>query len=328
MPLEIREDGLKYINIYKKLSQIYRIVIGLKTEKGEGALEKVILHCPMNISRAFSRLISEFIQKEYSGGGSEFEVYDEPHRLGSEDSLLASVREGCPPALYIGHATDFGRLSASEITASFEPIPDLPLAESLQKLGFKNEHSYFHPFTIIPFGVIYNKELAGEKRPESWQDFQDPIYYGRIRIPDRQRTISRVLVGTMKTLYPDTCEKFIANCVFHGSPIEVVNAVDQGKYHYGMVNIAFSRFSRFNNTAIMWIKEGSFCMPLVIAIGKGKSELVGRIVAYILSSKVQDFFALQGFIPAVSGEIPAVLQKDDLQLIWKGWDDFLKATAG
>ena len=125
-------------------------------------MEKVLLHCPMNISRAFSNLISQFIQTEYYGSDAEFEVYDEPHRLGSEDTLLNSVKEGRPPALYIGHATDFGRLSAAEISASFELIPDLPLAESLQKLGFKDNHNYFHPFTIIPFGVIYNKDLMGK----------------------------------------------------------------------------------------------------------------------------------------------------------------------
>lgn len=290
-------------------------------------MEKVLLHCPMNISRAFSNLIREFIQTDYSDSNTEFEVYDEPHRLGSEDTLLASVKVGRPPALYIGHATDFGRLSAPEISANFEPIPDLPLAESLQRLGFKHNHNYFHPFTIIPFGVIYNKNLVVEKHPLSWQDFQDPVYSGKIRIPDRQRTISRVLTGTMKTLYPDTYEKFINNCVFQGSPIDVVNAVDQGEYHYGMVNVAFSRFSRLKNTGIMWIKEGAFCMPQVIAVGKGKRELVGKIIDYIFSPPIQDFFTLQGFIPAVSGEIPAVLQKDDLHLIWKGWEAFLKATA-
>ena len=290
-------------------------------------MEKVFLHCPMNMSRALSNLISEFIQTEYSGSGYEFEVHDEPHRLGGEDTLLTSVKEGRPPALYIGHATDFGRLSATEISASFELIPDLPLAESLQKLGFKDNHNYFHPFTIIPFGVIYNKNLVGEQRPVSWQDFQESVYFEKILIPDQQRTISRVLIGTMKILYPDTYEKFIANCIFRGSPIDVVNAVDQGEYHYGMVNIAFSRFSRLKNTGIMWIEEGAFCMPQVVAVGKGKRELVGKIIDYIFSPAVQDFFTLQGFIPAVSGEIPAVLQKDDLHLIWKGWEAFLKATA-
>ena len=288
-------------------------------------MEKILLHCPMNISRAFSNMIREFVQKEYSG--SDFEVYDEPHRLGSEETLLKSVKKGQPPALYIGHATDFGRLSEKEINSSFEQVLDLPLSENLEKSGFKDSNHFFHPFTIIPFAVICNKGLVGNERPVKWQDFQDPAYCGKIRIPDRERTISRVLVGAMKILYPDTYEKFITNCFFEGSPIDVVNSVDQGEYHYGMVNVAFSRFSRLKNTSILWIDEGAFCMPQVIAIGKGKRELVEKIVDYIFSPPVQDFFALQGFIPAVSGEIPAILHNDNLRLIWNGWEDFLKVTA-
>ena len=288
-------------------------------------MEKVLLHCPMNISRAFSNMIKEFVRKEDSG--TEFEIYDEPHRLGGENTLLESVKEGRPPALYIGHATDFGRLSEQEISSSFEQISGLPLGENLQKLGFEDPCHYFHPFTVIPFGVIYNKNLVGEKRPVSWQDFQDPVYSGKIRIPDRERTISRVLVGAMKIFYPDNFEKFINNCVFQGSPIDVVNAVDQGEYHYGMVNIAFSRFSRLKNTDIMWVKEGALCMPQVLAVGKGKRRLVEKIIGYILSPPVQEFLALQGFIPAVSGAIPAILQKDDLHLIWEGWGEFLRVTA-
>jgi hypothetical protein len=61
-------------------------------------VERIILHCPMNISRAFSNMIGEFIQKEYSGCGTEFDIYDEPHRLGSEDTLLTIVEKGMPPA--------------------------------------------------------------------------------------------------------------------------------------------------------------------------------------------------------------------------------------
>ena len=290
-------------------------------------MERIILHCPMNISRAFSNMIGEFIQKEYSGCGTEFDIYDEPHRLGSEDTLLTIVEKGMPPALYIGHATDFGRLSEQDVRNSFEEIPGLPLGEQLQSQGFRDQRCRFHPITIIPFGVIYNKNLVGERRPVIWQDFQDPVYSGKIRIPDSERTISRILVGAMKKYYPDTYQNFIDNCVFQGSPIEVVTAVDQGDYHYGMVNIAFSRVSRHKNTGILWIKEGAFCMPQVIAIGKGKGELVEKIVDYILSPVIQDFFAMQGFIPAATGEIPALLQKDDLHLIWMGWDEFLRMTV-
>lgn len=290
-------------------------------------MEKIIMHCPMNISRAFSNLIREFIREEFSATDPAFEVYDEPHRLGSEDTLLTSVKESRPPALYIGHATDFGRLSAQALANNFEPLPDLPLGRYLRERGFEYERRYFHPITVIPFGVIYNKNLVGKAPPLSWQDFQQPRHFQKVRLPDRQRTISRVLAGAMKLLYPNGHADFMANCVFQGSPIEVVDSVDRGEYHYGMVNIAFSRLSRLKNTQILWLKEGSFCMPQVVAVGKGKQEAAGKIIDHILSPAVQDFFALQGFIPAVSGEIPAVLQKDDLHLIWEGWEAFFKATV-
>ncbi len=290
-------------------------------------MNKVIMHCPMNISRTFSNLIREFIGEKVQTEDSKWDVYDEPHRLGDEDALLASIAKGQPPALYIGHATDFGRLSKIELADNFEPLPNLPLGKYLRDRGFAYEEGYFHPITIIPFGVIYNKELVSKGLPDSWQELQDPFYSQKILLPDRERTISRVLAGTMRLIYPDGYAAFMKNCVFQGSPIDVVNAVDRGEYHYGMVNIAFSRLSRLKNTQILWLKEGSFCMPQVVAVGKGQQKAVSRIIDYILSPAVQDFFALQGFIPAVSGEIPAVLQKDDLNLIWKGWEAFFKATV-
>lgn len=68
-------------------------------------------------------------------------------------------------------------------------------------------------------------------------------------------------------------------------------------------------------------------MPQVIAIGKGKYDMVRDIADYIFSPPVQNFMALQGFIPAVSGEVPAILKKENLKLIWKDWESFLKSTA-
>lgn len=289
-------------------------------------MEKILMHCPINISRAFSNLINEFIQKEYPDS-QDFTIHDEPHRLNNEHTLTRWVKEGIAPSLYIGHATDFGRFSKQEITNSFDQITGLPLGKNLQEIGFEDTHHYFHPFTVIPFGVIYNKDLAGNSLPTSWSDFQTEAYNGKILIPDRERTISRVVLGTMKSLYPDTYKKFIDNCSFHGSPIDVVNSIDQGEYQYGMVNIAFSRFSRLKNTGIVWLKEGAFCMPQIVAIGKGKTEIVKKIVDYIFSPPIQDFLALQGFIPAMSGQIPEILNHEDLHLIWNGWEEFLKTTA-
>lgn len=285
------------------------------------------MHCPMNISRSFSNMLREFIQEKGDGDNDNFEVFDEPHRLEHESALLKNIRGGNTPALYIGHATDFGRLQQQEILNNFEKLPDLPLAERLKSLGFEDSRQRFHPFTVIPFGVIYNKYLVGENRVLGWEDLNNPKYHGKIRIPDRERTISKVIESAMKMNFPDSYEQFIDNCTFNGSPIDVVNSVDEGEYHYGMVNIAFSRFSRLKNTGIIWMDEGAFCMPQVIAIGKGKYDMVREIVEYIFSQHVQDFMALQGFIPAVSGEVPSILKHEELRLIWNGWENFLKSTA-
>ncbi len=271
-------------------------------------------------------MIREFIQKEY-GESRALEIYDEPHRLGQESSLLKTVREGVTPALYVGHATDFGRMQQKQVAEYFETVPDLPLGLNLKELGFQDNNRYFHPITVIPFGVIYNKNLVGKDQAEKWNDFHTPEYNGKIRLPDLERTISKVIVGAMRMKYPVTYEQFLANCFFKGSPIDVVNSVDEGEYHYGMVNVAFARFSRLKNTGMLWMEEGAFCMPQVIAVGKGKYDKVRKIVDYIFSEDIQNFFALQGFIPAVTGEVPAILHQDRLKLIWNGWEEFLRATA-
>jgi ABC-type Fe3+ transport system substrate-binding protein len=290
-------------------------------------MKKIILHCPINISRTFSNLIREYLQKEAGAGSPEFEIFDEPHRLDQESTLLKELREGRTPALYLGHATDFGRLQPQEIATYFETLPDLPLGTPLKTLGFAYPDRYFHPITVIPFGVIYNKNLAGPDLPQNWLQFQDPKYYGKIIIPDRQRTISKVVMATLRSSYPDTYEQFIAHCSFSGSPIDVVNAVDTGEYQFGMVNVAFSRFSRLKNTGIIWMEEGTLCMPQVVAVGKGQYEQVRRLIDYIFGDEIQNFFTMQGFLPTVSGEVPAVLNHDDLKLIWNGWNDFLRAVA-
>ncbi len=53
--------------------------------------------------------------------------------------LLKSIREGITPALYIGHATDFGRLGEIDILAHFEKLMELPLADNLKSLGFEDK---------------------------------------------------------------------------------------------------------------------------------------------------------------------------------------------
>lgn len=288
-------------------------------------MEKIIMHCPMNISRSIVSMVSEFIEKEYGQG--VFELVDEPHRLGSDSNLVDSVNSGNPPALYIGQAVDFGQLTEKQIAESFEVISDLPLRQELSEKGFKDSQGHLQVFTVIPFGIIYNKNLVSSF-PTKWSDFLDPSYKGRVRIPDKQRTISKVIVSSIQEMFPDEYEKFLENCCFEGSPIDVVNAVDNGEYEFGMVNIAFSRFSRHKNTRILWLSQGNYCMPLIVTVGKNKLGKVEKVVEYVFSEEIQNFLALQGFIPASPEiELPEIVKKNECNVIWMGWDKFLNSVG-
>ncbi len=286
-------------------------------------MEKIIMHCPMNISRALVSMVREFVEQEY--GQDVFTLVDEPHRLDHDSTLVSSIKSGKAPTLYIGQAVDFGELTTKEIGDSFEVMHDLPLRKELSDRGF-NGKGYLNVFTVIPFGIIFNKNNVS-RFPAKWSDFLDDYYKGRIRIPDRQRTVSKVIVFSMQEMFPKEYEKFLENCCFEGSPIDVVNAVDNGEYEFGMVNIAFSRFSRKKNTDIIWLEQGAYCMPLIVAVGKNKLGKVDKIVDYMFSKEVQNFLALQGFIPASPAvELPELLIKNNCNVIWQGWEKFLSST--
>jgi ABC-type Fe3+ transport system substrate-binding protein len=288
-------------------------------------MEKIIMHCPMNISRSIVNMVKEFVEQKY--GQNIFELVDEPHRLGNDSNLVDSVKSSNPPALYIGQAVDFGELTKQEISDSFEVINNLPLRKELSKLGFTDSQGHLQVFTVIPFGIIYNKNIVSNF-PIKWADFLDSSYKGRVRIPDKQRTISKVIVSSIQEMFPDEYEKFLENCCFEGSPIDVVNSVDNGEYEFGMVNIAFSRFSRHKNTGIIWLPQGAYCMPLIIAVGKNKLEKVEKIVEYVFSEEIQNFLALQGFIPASPTiELPELVKENKCNIIWQGWDNFLSSTG-
>lgn len=288
-------------------------------------MEKIIMHCPMNISRSIVNMVSEFVEQEYGQG--VFELVDEPHRLGSDSNLVDSVKNGNPPALYIGQAVDFGQLTEKQIADNFEMISDLPMRKELAELGFRYGQGHLQVFTVIPFGIIYNKNLVSSF-PTKWADFFDASYKGRVKLPDKQRTISKVIVSSIQEMFPDEYEKFLENCCFESSPIDVVNDVDNGEYEFGMVNIAFSRFSRHKNTRILWLPQGAYCMPLIVAVGKDKLGKVKEAVEYVFSEEVQKFLSLQGFIPASpTVELHEIVEENKCNVIWRGWDKFLSSVG-
>ncbi len=111
--------------------------------------------------------------------------------------------------------------------------------------------------------------------------------------------------------------------------MEIVTAVDEGKFSIGITNIAFARISREKNTRIIWPKEGLLCMPQVMVWSKKAPEPLLEAGDFLMSGKIQEYLAMQSFVP-VSEEIPmpSLLTENSGNLRWNGWESFLKAVRG
>ncbi|HHX86898.1 MAG TPA: ABC transporter substrate-binding protein [Firmicutes bacterium] len=117
--------------------------------------------------------------------------------------------------------------------------------------------------------------------------------------------------------------------IHKGAPIDVVSAVDEGRYPLGITNIAFARISRNKNTRLIWPRDGMFCMPQVMVWSKNANENLLEIGDFLMSKPVQEYLALQAFIPA-SPEvgIPQLFTGHSLNLRWEGWESYLNIIRG
>mgnify|MGYP001124464251 CR=1 FL=1 len=148
-------------------------------------------------------------------------------------------------------------------------------------------------------------------------------------MPDEYRMVSKIIRTFMEAHYPEKFAVFQENVVHKGAPIDVVSAVDEGRYPLGIANIAFARISRNKNTRLIWPRDGMFCMPQVMIWSKNANENLLEIGDFLMSRQVQEYLALQAFIPA-SPEValPQLFADHELNLRWEGWEHYLNIIKG
>jgi ABC-type Fe3+ transport system substrate-binding protein len=276
-------------------------------------------------------MMEEFCMQLKEKYGIDVLVETQPHRADEKSLFKSYAEKGELPDLVVGHVDDFADLTKEYITEHFQSLPDrFPLRKELDDIGFKDSEGYFHPFVIIPFATFYNQNLLTEDDiPRSWEDLLDDRWAGRILMPDEFRIVSVVIKSCMKADFPDKFDNFGKNFIHHGNPMEIVTAVDEGEYPIGITNIAFARISRNKNTRIIWPEDGLFCMPQVMVWSKKAPEPLFEAGSFLMSPKVQEYLALQSFIP-VSKDVPMplLITKNNCSMRWKGWDTFLKIVKG
>jgi ABC-type Fe3+ transport system substrate-binding protein len=291
----------------------------------------VLLHCPLNISRSLGKMMEEFCRPLQEKHKIEIQIQVQPHRS-SEESLFKSYFEKDDlPDLTVGQVDDFANLPAGYLSAHFRSLPGrYPVRQELADIGFTDVNGYFHPFVIIPFAIFYNQNLLEEKDlPRTWKDLLDTRWQRQILMPDDSRMVSVIIKSFMEADFPDDFSNFKANVIHQGSPVEVVNAVDEGKYPLGITNIAFARISSQKNIRIIWPQDGLFCMPQVMVWSQKAAEPLLEIGDFLMSRPVQEYLAMQSFVP-VSPDVPlpALISDHNCSLRWKGWESFLNVVKG
>ncbi len=293
-------------------------------------MARVLVHLPLNISRAIEEMLKDFGRgmKQKYGIGLE---------IANLHKCLAAGGQGrnwdleSLPDLLIGNANYILRLAGNNLAEHVRPLAGrFSLRPELVRAGFADSQGYFHPFTIVPFAIFYNPQVVKEEElPRVWADLLDIAWRGRILMPAEHHMAPKMIRALMQAYYPEKAAALEQNMVFAGAPINVVNAVDEGHYPLGITNVTFARVSRNKNISMLWPEDGLFCMPLVMVWHKKADDRLLAIGDYLLSDRVQEYLALQTFVP-VSGAVhtPTALVEKNFNLIWGGWDDFINILRG
>lgn len=294
-------------------------------------MASVLLHCPLNISRSLERMVEDFCLKLGERHGIDIQIETQAHRPSEESLFKTHLAEDDLPDLTIGHANDFADLPAGYLSERFRSLPGrYPIRTELSKIGFVDRAGYFHPFVVIPFAIFYNPNLLGESDiPHLWKDLLDRRWHGKILMPDTFRVVSVVIKAFMKADFPIKFNEFHANVIHAGTPMDVVTAVDEGRYPIGITNIAFARITHQKNIRILWPEDGLYCMPQVMVWSLKAPEPLLEVGDFLLSRPVQEYLSLQSFVPA-SADAPLhqLVAENECNLRWNGWQSYLAALEG
>lgn len=294
-------------------------------------MARVLLHCPLNISRGLEEMLKDYSLSMYDKYEMEVKVEVQPHRPTEESLFKHYIKKDELPDLIIGHANDFAELSDSYISEHFRSLPGFyPLRKELVDAGFVDPEGFFHTLAVIPFTILYNHKMIEEKElPRLWEDLLDSRWRNSILMPDEYRMVSVIIRTFMKANYPEKFNEFKANVSCKGSPVDVVSAVDEGQYPIGITNVAWARFSRHKNTRLIWPQDGAFCMPQVMVWSKRADERLFEMGNFLMSQQIQEYMAAQSFIPVLPEiSLPPLVVDNNCSLHWEGWKSFLEVIKG
>lgn len=200
-------------------------------------------------------------------------------------------------------------------------LPDM--RPDVRRLGFADPTGYFQIVCIVPIVLVHGRSV--ENPPTAWSDLLDERWKGRIggSSLDVFRTLIRFYAHS---LFGGEAERFLANLVLDGIPIDTNLHVDKGEVDVGVMPLPFAQGGRNKNIVVHWPSDGALSIPQVVIHKRGSFEGTRHISEYLLSDEVQRYMSETGNVIPVNPNVPLppLVQANDLNLYWKGWAWFLE----
>lgn len=171
---------------------------------------------------------------------------------------------------------------------------------------YKSPHSLWHPYSVLPMVIIYNKSLIPpDLWPKSWDDLLNPFFKNRIIMADPQKSGSAFTILTT-LLYVKNTNK---NVLFGGRDFlnaligqlgeegitqnsnAILKAVSTGDCFAGISfeDYAITLEKLSSNVAYIYPSEGTSLLPDGVALLKNAENLIEAkaFIDFVLDEDVQ-----------------------------------------
>ena len=264
----------------------------------------------------------DFIVKEFiNRTGIEVEVIHEGtgellKKISTEKNLKADVFWG-GGVDSLETIKDYFQVYESEITKAIFP-------------GYKSPHSLWHPFSVLPMVIIYNKNLIPQELwPKSWDDLLNPFFKNRIIMADPQKSGSAFTILTtllyVKNINPnvlfggteflDALLGQLGNDGISSSSNTILKAVSTGDCFAGISfeDFAISLERLGSNVAYSYPSEGTSLLPDGIALLKNAENIdeAKLFIDFVLDEDVQKLLSPRWQRRSVKTE----LEKDNTKIM-------------
>lgn len=165
--------------------------------------------------------------------------------------------------------------------------------------------------THVSVLMVNERQLGGQKPPQSWADLADPRWKGKIVIPDPQRSSSSyvALFGLNKLMGPEVFKQIVDNAVIVGTTAGAYDGVAKGEFPVG-VTMEYAAYQYVDGgmdaIALVYPREGTFLSNEGMALIKGgKNPAQAKLLFdFLASAPVQTEIFKSAFRRPLRTDIP------------------------